>query len=135
MLTFDRQFFLAYRSLCPSGWVERWNDQRGTPPCSHQLLYATNTKSFTRERHFPSKTGPVDCSEQNLMHSDEDRTFLGLLLIASRYPAPSDIFLSFQFFLYACASHGLVKPPHLATAFLSWKPSGNHGLQNCSRKL
>jgi hypothetical protein len=23
------QFFLAYRSLCPSGWVERWDDQRG----------------------------------------------------------------------------------------------------------
>ncbi|OMP84683.1 Cytochrome c oxidase subunit 6B [Diplodia seriata] len=29
-----RQFLLAYRSLCPSGWVERWNDQReaGTFP-------------------------------------------------------------------------------------------------------
>ncbi|KAI5864227.1 cytochrome c oxidase, subunit VIb [Durotheca rogersii] len=23
-----RQFFLAYRSLCPSGWYERWDDQR-----------------------------------------------------------------------------------------------------------
>ena len=22
------QFYLAYRSLCPSGWVARWNDQR-----------------------------------------------------------------------------------------------------------
>ncbi|GAB7337142.1 hypothetical protein MBLNU457_g2536t2 [Dothideomycetes sp. NU457] len=23
-----RQFFLAYRSLCPSGWAQRWDDQR-----------------------------------------------------------------------------------------------------------
>ncbi|MCJ1381288.1 Cytochrome c oxidase subunit 6B [Xylographa soralifera] len=29
-----RQFFLAYRSLCPSAWCERWDDQRekGTFP-------------------------------------------------------------------------------------------------------
>ncbi|KAH8811806.1 putative cytochrome c oxidase subunit 6B [Xylogone sp. PMI_703] len=29
-----RQFFLAYRSLCPSSWYERWDDQRanGTFP-------------------------------------------------------------------------------------------------------
>lgn len=25
----EQQFFLAYRSLCPSAWVERWDDQRG----------------------------------------------------------------------------------------------------------
>ncbi|KAI0973001.1 cytochrome c oxidase, subunit VIb [Xylaria arbuscula] len=25
-----RQFFLAYRSLCPSGWYQRWDDQRGS---------------------------------------------------------------------------------------------------------
>jgi len=24
----DYQFFLAYRSLCPSSWCERWDDQR-----------------------------------------------------------------------------------------------------------
>ena len=24
-----RQFFLAYRSLCPSAWTQRWDDQRG----------------------------------------------------------------------------------------------------------
>ena len=23
------QFYLAYRSLCPSSWVNRWDDQRG----------------------------------------------------------------------------------------------------------
>lgn len=23
-----KQFFLAYRSLCPSGWYQRWDDQR-----------------------------------------------------------------------------------------------------------
>merc|ERR1711939_1001730 len=29
-----RQFYLAYRSLCPSAWCERWDDQRenGTFP-------------------------------------------------------------------------------------------------------
>ncbi|PBP20460.1 cytochrome c oxidase polypeptide VIb [Diplocarpon rosae] len=29
-----RQFFLAYKSLCPSAWCERWDDQRenGTFP-------------------------------------------------------------------------------------------------------
>ncbi|KAM0719715.1 hypothetical protein Q7P37_003848 [Cladosporium fusiforme] len=28
------QFYLAYRSLCPSGWAQRWDDQReaGTFP-------------------------------------------------------------------------------------------------------
>lgn len=24
-----RQFWLAYRSLCPSGWYTRWDEQRG----------------------------------------------------------------------------------------------------------
>lgn len=24
-----RQFWLAYRSLCPSGWYARWDEQRG----------------------------------------------------------------------------------------------------------
>ena len=24
----DLQFYLAYRSLCPNAWVQRWNDQR-----------------------------------------------------------------------------------------------------------
>ncbi|SMR45062.1 unnamed protein product [Zymoseptoria tritici ST99CH_3D1] len=30
-----RQFFLAYRSLCPIGWSNRWDEQReaGTFPC------------------------------------------------------------------------------------------------------
>ncbi|KAI1351832.1 cytochrome c oxidase polypeptide vib-like protein [Xylaria sp. FL0043] len=23
-----RQFYIAYRSLCPSGWYQRWDDQR-----------------------------------------------------------------------------------------------------------
>jgi cytochrome c oxidase subunit 6b len=25
------QFYLAYRSLCPSAWTQRWDDQRGMP--------------------------------------------------------------------------------------------------------
>lgn len=24
-----RQFWLAYRSLCPGGWYQRWDEQRG----------------------------------------------------------------------------------------------------------
>ncbi|KAF2708420.1 cytochrome c oxidase, subunit VIb [Pleomassaria siparia CBS 279.74] len=30
-----RQFYLAYRSLCPNGWTSRWDDQRenGNFPC------------------------------------------------------------------------------------------------------
>ncbi|SMQ46541.1 unnamed protein product [Zymoseptoria tritici ST99CH_3D7] len=30
-----RQFYLAYRSLCPIGWSNRWDEQReaGTFPC------------------------------------------------------------------------------------------------------
>ncbi|KAF2689597.1 cytochrome c oxidase, subunit VIb [Lentithecium fluviatile CBS 122367] len=30
-----RQFYLAYRSLCPGGWTARWDDQRekGIFPC------------------------------------------------------------------------------------------------------
>ncbi|KAH7246028.1 cytochrome c oxidase subunit 6B, partial [Fusarium tricinctum] len=24
-----RQFWLSYRSLCPSGWYQRWDEQRG----------------------------------------------------------------------------------------------------------
>jgi hypothetical protein len=23
------QFFLSFKSLCPSAWVQRWDDQRG----------------------------------------------------------------------------------------------------------
>lgn len=23
------QFYLAYRSLCPGAWIQRWDDQRG----------------------------------------------------------------------------------------------------------
>ena len=28
LMEVDVQFFLAYRSLCPSSWCERWDDQR-----------------------------------------------------------------------------------------------------------
>ncbi|KAF2460230.1 cytochrome c oxidase, subunit VIb [Lineolata rhizophorae] len=36
------QFKLAYRSLCPSGWTERWDEQRGECfflPSSSPLLF------------------------------------------------------------------------------------------------
>nr|CDP27433.1 Putative Cytochrome c oxidase polypeptide VIb [Podospora anserina S mat+] len=34
-----RQFWLAYRSLCPSGWYERWDAQRGKLPVSFPPLW------------------------------------------------------------------------------------------------
>lgn len=33
-----RQFWLAYRSLCPSGWYQRWDEQRGAFITLHQAM-------------------------------------------------------------------------------------------------
>ncbi|KAH7075798.1 cytochrome c oxidase polypeptide VIb [Paraphoma chrysanthemicola] len=32
-----RQFLLAYRSLCPSGWTTRWDEQREAGIFPHRL--------------------------------------------------------------------------------------------------
>ncbi|QRC94138.1 cytochrome c oxidase subunit 12 isoform B [Parastagonospora nodorum SN15] len=32
-----RQFMLAYRSLCPSGWTTRWDEQREAGIFPHRL--------------------------------------------------------------------------------------------------
>jgi hypothetical protein len=34
----DLQFFLAYRSLCPKAWTDRWDDQRGQYTSTYLLL-------------------------------------------------------------------------------------------------
>jgi hypothetical protein len=46
------QFFLAYRSLCPSAWCERWDDQRGKAP-QHGLLDWLETDNV-RQQTEPS---------------------------------------------------------------------------------
>ncbi|KAI8955976.1 cytochrome c oxidase, subunit VIb [Xylaria longipes] len=62
-----RQFFLAYRSLCPSGWYQQWDDQRGsykhTPthiPLTGQLaaiawIIAKLTETTVEAGNFPVK--------------------------------------------------------------------------------
>ena len=53
------QFFLAYKSLCPSAWCERWDDQRGKFLKSLtkrlQLLI-----SHCRGRDIPNSPRPVN---------------------------------------------------------------------------
>ncbi|KAH8899521.1 COX6B-domain-containing protein [Thozetella sp. PMI_491] len=49
-----RQFWLAYRSLCPSGWYQRWDEQRGTnkiTPLRH--LAGTTADISTESGNFP----------------------------------------------------------------------------------
>ncbi len=50
------QFWLAYRSLCPSGWYERWDAQRGTRPVFLALSigrHDTNAATWTEAGNFP----------------------------------------------------------------------------------
>ncbi|KAL2759541.1 hypothetical protein ACRALDRAFT_2094433, partial [Sodiomyces alcalophilus JCM 7366] len=52
-----RQFFLAYRSLCPSGWYNRWDDQRGMNKTSlRPMVYFPSSASLTKPKeagNFP----------------------------------------------------------------------------------
>ncbi|CAD0037680.1 unnamed protein product [Aureobasidium pullulans] len=52
-----RQFFLAYRSLCPSSWATRWDDQRGESPIAPQHAYSKTMSLIIhcRERHLPAR--------------------------------------------------------------------------------
>jgi len=45
------QFFLAYRSLCPSSWCERWDDQRGKVHMTKWRDGVTDT--FIENGNFP----------------------------------------------------------------------------------
>lgn len=56
------QFFLAYRSLCPSSWATRWDDQRGESPIAPQHAYSKSMSLIIhcRERHLPRQTGRVN---------------------------------------------------------------------------
>lgn len=49
-----RQFWLAYRSLCPSGWYQRWDEQRGmTSPVS--VTARTHADDFPEAGNFPAR--------------------------------------------------------------------------------
>jgi cytochrome c oxidase subunit 6b len=49
------QFWLAYRSLCPSGWYERWDAQRGTPLTPPMILRENDTDVQTEAGNFPAR--------------------------------------------------------------------------------
>jgi hypothetical protein len=62
---------LAYKSLCPSAWTSRWDDQRGEctrraiPDCRnsracYRICRIANIRP--RERQLPRKAGPVNSS-------------------------------------------------------------------------
>lgn len=49
-----RQFWLAYRSLCPSGWYQRWDEQRGmTSPVS--VTPRAHADDFPEAGNFPAR--------------------------------------------------------------------------------
>ncbi|KAI0512846.1 cytochrome c oxidase polypeptide vib-like protein [Xylaria bambusicola] len=51
-----RQFFLAYRSLCPSGWYQRWDDQRGSCRPALVIWAMTGLTDYIAEAgNFPVK--------------------------------------------------------------------------------
>ncbi len=50
-----RQFFLAYRSLCPSGWTSRWDDQRGRPDPKQYRERDCLADTVTEKGIFPCK--------------------------------------------------------------------------------
>lgn len=49
-----RQFWLAYRSLCPSGWYQRWDEQRGmTSPVS--VTARAHADDSSEAGNFPAR--------------------------------------------------------------------------------
>lgn len=56
------QFYLAYRSLCPGGWTQRWDDQRGKCPSPPPLPAALITTNMNRGRQLPRQARPVDAA-------------------------------------------------------------------------
>lgn len=49
-----RQFWLAYRSLCPSGWYQRWDEQRGMTSSEPEIT-PVNADSFSEAGNFPAR--------------------------------------------------------------------------------
>lgn len=50
-----RQFWLAYRSLCPSGWYARWDEQRGAVQPSPDHAFAVDEMLTTVQRLVTSQ--------------------------------------------------------------------------------
>ncbi|KAK7567128.1 cytochrome c oxidase, subunit VIb, partial [Phyllosticta citricarpa] len=50
-----RQFYLAYKSLCPSAWTQRWDDQRGKPTHFPDLSWEESTDVFAEAGNFPAR--------------------------------------------------------------------------------
>jgi cytochrome c oxidase subunit 6b len=48
-----RQFWLAYRSLCPSGWYQRWDDQRGSSTVLRKTALRMSTDPRAEAGNFP----------------------------------------------------------------------------------
>jgi hypothetical protein len=53
---------LAYRSLCPSGWTSRWDDQRGMSRPLGRFDWDVIANGLHRGRYLPSQARPVDSS-------------------------------------------------------------------------
>lgn len=63
------QFFLAYRSLCPSSWATRWDDQRGESPIAPQHAYLQEyVAHYPLQRMAPS---PPDWTSKCSLMRDE----------------------------------------------------------------
>jgi hypothetical protein len=54
------QFMLAYRSLCPSGWTTRWDEQRGKWRDRNRVDSRAVADAVYRGWYLPSQTRPVD---------------------------------------------------------------------------
>lgn len=50
-----RQFWLAYRSLCPSGWYQRWDEQRGMTSSSAGSCQGHMLTTFPEAGNFPAR--------------------------------------------------------------------------------
>jgi cytochrome c oxidase subunit 6b len=46
------QFYLAYKSLCPNAWIQRWNDQRGVIAFGIEWIRDGLTKTLQRRATF-----------------------------------------------------------------------------------
>jgi hypothetical protein len=60
---------LAYRSLCPSGWTTRWDEQRGKCNRNHGVWALSD--EMDRGWYLPPQARPVDISlERGVACSD-----------------------------------------------------------------
>lgn len=76
-----RQFWLAYRSLCPSGWYQRWDEQRGmTSPVS--FIVRAHADNFSRGRKLPCAPGVRELDTWRITRHDRQGGFLEMAAAA-----------------------------------------------------